>query len=461
MNTTTLVLPPDLADALGHLARQPVETGAVLLARRARCSDGGLRLIGVRLVPVPVHTYLSRTDQSMTITSEGFMPALRTAEETESVALWVHTHPSAGSTPRPSRHDTMVDQQLADTFAIRTGTGTYGALILGHHDGHLAFTGHLTGDDQAAIDRIFVAGARFRLLQSFDSAAPDLPHLHDRHIRAFGTDITRVLSQLRIAIVGTGGTGSAVAEQLVRLGVRQFTLIDPDTLSDTNLTRVYGSTPHDVGRHKVDVLADHLRRVAPDVAVAAVVGSVSQLSAARQVVGADIVFGCTDDDAGRMRLSRFSSMYLTPLIDCGVQIDADEHHSVRDIIGRVTVLHPGAACLLCRRRVSPQIAAAQERSPAEQARLQREGYAPVLPGTEPAVIAYTTATAAAAVNELLERLVGYGPEPAPTETLLRIHDRKTSTNTQELQQGHYCTLTDPHSFGDTDRYWGLAWPSTA
>ncbi|MET8631768.1 ThiF family adenylyltransferase [Streptomyces sp. NPDC004680] len=458
---TTLVLSPELADTLDSLAQQPVETGAVLLARRARLFDDSLRLIGTQLVAVPDHAYLSRTDKRMTVGSEGYMPALHHAEETESVALWVHTHPSAGSTPRPSRHDMEVDRQLADTFALRTGTGIYGALILSRHNGHLTFTGHLTGSEQAVIDRIFIAGARFRLLQSFDAPAPDLPNLHDRHIRAFGPDITRVLAQLRIAIVGTGGTGSAVAEQLARLGVGHLTLIDPDTLSDSNLTRVYGSTPDDVGRHKADVLADYLHRIAPTTAVTAVVGSVSQLHIARHVVGADIVFGCTDDDAGRMRLSRFSYTYRTPLIDCGVQIDADEYHVIRGIIGRVSVLHQGAACLLCRGRVSPQIAAAQERAPREQARLQREGYAPALPGTEPAVIAYTTATAAAAVNELLERLVGYGPEPAPTETLLRLHDRKTSSNTQEPHPGHYCTHNDPRSFGDTDRYWGLAWPDAA
>lgn len=459
MNTTTLALSQDLADKLAALAVRPVETGAVLMARRARLVDGNVRLIGVQLISVPDQAYVSRTDQSMIVASEGYMPALRTSEETGCVALWVHTHPSADSTPRPSVNDAIVDEQLAGTFATRTGTGTYGALILGHHNGRLAFTGHLDGRDQAVINRVFVAGPRFQLLVSHDTVQDNLPHLHDRHIRAFGPDITRVLGQLRIAIVGTGGTGSAVAEQLIRLGVRNLTLIDPDTLSETNLTRVYGSTPDDVGRPKAQVLADHLMRIAPDATIRTVVGSVSQRHTAQHVVGSDVVFGCTDDDAGRMRLSRFSYMYLTPLIDCGVQIDADESHMIRGIIGRVTVLHPAAACLLCRGRVSPQIAAAQERPPAEQDRLQREGYAPALPGTEPAVIAYTTAIASAAVNELLERLVGYGPEPAPTETLLRIHERRTSTNTEQPGPNHYCAHIEPQNFGDTDRYWGLEWPN--
>nr|WP_248297613.1 ThiF family adenylyltransferase [Streptomyces sp. S1D4-11] len=243
----------------------------------------------------------------------------------------------------------------------------------------------------------------------------------------------------------------------MRLGVRHLTLIDPDVLSDSNVTRVYGSTPADVGRHKVDVIADHLHRIADGLHVTRVIGTVSQQHIAQQVTGADVVFDCTDDDAGRMRLSRFSYAYLTPLIDCGIQVSAAGDGHVQDITGRVTVLHPGAACLICRNRVSTEIAAAQERSLQEQSRLEKEGYAPALPGTEPAVIAYTTATAAAAVNELLERLASYGPTPPPSETLLRIHDRKTSSTDQAPTPGHYCADTDPLNIGDTARYWGLGW----
>ena len=84
-------------------------------------------------------------------------------------------------------------------------------------------------------------------------------------MRAFGPAIQLALNNLHVGIVGCGGTGSAVAEQLLRLGVRKFTLIDPDALSDSNVTRVYGSTFLDVGKLKVEVLGNHLRRVAPDV----------------------------------------------------------------------------------------------------------------------------------------------------------------------------------------------------
>lgn len=459
MSAHTLVLPAAIANQLTGMAAHSIESGAVLLARPSRLSDGGVRLIGFELHPVPDDGYLERTDRSLGISSDGYMPALRRAEEAAAVAIWVHTHPGDGSPTRPSRRDLIVNDQLTGTFADRSGSGLYGALIVGVDDGTLTFTGELRGATNTPIGRMFVVGDRFQLLQAEDADRPTLPAFHDRHVRAFGSELPRVLGVLRVAIVGAGGTGSSVAEQLARLGVRDFVLVDPKRISESNPTRVYGSTPRDVGRYKVEVLGEHLNRIADGVHVDRVIGTVSDRLVAEQIVGADVVFGCTDDDAGRVRLSRFSYMYLAPMIDCGIQISAHADGSVRDIVGRVTVLHPGAACLIRRGRVSIQIAAAQERPVGEQAMLAAEGYAPALGATEPAVVAFTTAVAAATVNELLERLVGYGPTPPPSEVLLRIHERRVSENHLDPTPMHYCDLSGRAVFGDSEPYWGLQWPA--
>ena len=83
-------------------------------------------------------------------------------------------------------------------------------------------------------------------------------------------------------------------------------------------------------------------------------------------------------------------------------------------------------------------AAAEMQTPEERRRLADEGYAPALGQVEPAVVAFTTAVAAAAINELLDRLIGYGPPERPTETLLRLHEREMSTNRALPRDAHYC-----------------------
>ena len=57
---------------------------------------------------------------------------------------------------------------------------------------------------------------------------------------------------------------------------------------------------------------------------------------------------------------------------------------------------------------------------------------------EPSVITYTTLIASLAVGELLERLVGYGPTPAPSEIIMRAHEREISTNSRQPNPGHFC-----------------------
>ncbi|KUI36460.1 hypothetical protein AU194_08205 [Mycobacterium sp. GA-2829] len=441
------------------MTRQPVETAAVLLARPAWLADGGLRLLGVELHPAAEQAYRHRDDRSLVVGSEGYMPALKDAETHRCVPIWVHTHPGEAASPRPSPHDRRVDEQLMPVFTTRSESGLYGSLITSMRAGQLSFTGRLEGTTTTNIDRIVIPADRFEVLRADDVRYPPLPSLHDRHVRAFGPDIPRVLGDLRVALIGCGGTGSAVAEQLVRLGVRNFVLVDPDKLCDTNTTRVYGSTLRDVDRFKVEVLGNHLRDIAPDAVVECIEGSVCQREIAERIVGADVVFGCTDDEAGRMRLSRFAYAYLTLVIDCGVKISSDGAGRVDDITGRVTILDSRSACLLCRGRVRPEVAAAEEMSPEEYQRRRRDGYVPDLGGTEPAVVAFTTAVAAAAVNELLERLVGYGVESRPSEILLRIHDRAISTNHQHPTPDCYCGTRTPSNFGDTARYWGLGWAS--
>ena len=434
---TTLVLPGSIADELAAAAGRRVESGAVLLARCVETPAGHARLLGHAIHWVPEHAYRTRTAHELVVGSEGYVSALAAAEEHGSVPVWVHTHP--GSSPRPSGRDSVVDAQLSDLFRLRAGSPWYGALIVGRSGGNFTFTGHIeSADNRVEIDRLWRTGARWALVQNWlhDSTPPD--EMFDRSVRAFGGAIQSVLAQLRVGVIGCGGTGSSVIEQLVRLGVRYFWVFDPKELTDTNVTRVYGSYPDRIGEAKVGLMAEHIRRIAPDAEVVAVQSPITSEDAARQLLDADLIFGCSDDNAGRLVLSRFATYFMTPVIDCGLKLSSDQDDTLEGIDGRVTVLAPGAACLVCRENIDMPRAAAEMLPPGEHGRLAAEGYAPTLGDVEPAVVAYTTQVAAAAVAELIEHLVHYGPEPPPTEQLLRIHEREISANTQQPREGHYC-----------------------
>ena len=437
--TVTLVLSDSLADELLEATGAPVESAGVLLARYVETPEGNTRLLARQMCWVPEEAYQVRCATELKVSSHGYVPALASAEADGCVPIWLHTHPGDRASPKPSRRDEIVDGELADLFRIRSGSELYGAVVVARDSGQLTFTGHIESTSaQVDVDRLWATGRRFYLVKNWLHTADEVHNQFDRNIRAFGGGIQKVLSDLSVAVVGCGGTGSAVVEQLVRLGVRHMRVFDPDTLTESNTTRVYGSYRDDVGKPKVHVSSAHAARIAPDVEVLATQKTITTQAAAKLLIDADVIFGCTDDNSGRLVLSRIASYLLTPVIDCGVLLTSGRNGRLDGIYGRVTVLGPGAACLVCRKRIDLERAAAEMLPTDEHQRLVGEGYAPALPGIEPAVVTFTTQVAAAAVSELLERLIRYGPEPAPTEILLRAHDREVSTNDQDPQEGHYC-----------------------
>ena len=95
-------------------------------------------------------------------------------------------------------------------------------------------------------------GSRFRF---FDDDSGDYKHVpfFDRQVRAFGKDIQLQLQRLNVGVVGVGGTGSAVVEQLARLGIGTLSIFDGDHFDNSNVNRVYGSSATDSGIKKVDI----------------------------------------------------------------------------------------------------------------------------------------------------------------------------------------------------------------
>ena len=82
-----------------------------------------------------------------------------------------------------------------------------------------------------------------------------------------GGDAMEKLRAARVAIFGIGGVGSYTAEALVRSGIGALDLIDDDRVCLTNLNRQLFATRKTVGKYKVDVAAERLHEINPDVTV--------------------------------------------------------------------------------------------------------------------------------------------------------------------------------------------------
>jgi hypothetical protein len=456
----TLAVAQQVWQELCGALEEEAETAAVLLAGVADVEDRPAFLVN-QVMWVPQSEYLERGPSGLRISSQGWVPALKRAADARLHPIFFHTHP--GERPSPSTYDHRVDEALQGPFRIRTDMDLYASLILGGVADAPSFTGRVLNETglEMPISRIRIVGTRLEILPAFDDeTAYEADRLiHDRQIRAFGGAGQRKLADLKIGLVGAGGTGSAVAEQLTRLGVRELVVIDDDRITPTNVSRVYGSTTRDEGVAKVEVARNNAARIGLGTHVEVVEGRVHSRRALEALRGCDVVFGCTDDHLGRFNLSRFAFYYLVPIIDVGVVIDASEN-GIRSITGRITYVAPGEACLLCRGVVDTNRVREESYEPDERERLAGEGYAQGLGEPDPSVIAYTTMVGSWGVADLLERLFGFGSADVRGELLLRIADRKMTSRTALPDPEHICGQPRRWGLGDQAEFLGqMIWPS--
>lgn len=451
--SVTFALPESVTDVLLAALDHEDEGAWTGVARVAL--DGEL-LMASELRAVPDEFYEERGPRRMRITSRGFMPAFTAAaRDNAAIPVFVHTHPRMA--PHPSELDDAVDDLLCALAESRTGRPGYASIIIGGSPTAPRVTGRVwrTAGNSEPLDRLRIAGPNLSPLLADDRGADGPPPaIFDRQVRAFGPEGQRLLRALTIGVVGAGGTGSPTIEQLARLGVGKLLVVDDDIVDRRNLTRVHQSTEADLDRLKVDVARDSAEAFGTGTIVEAIPQKAVTEAVIRRLAACDIVFGCTDDHAGRLVLSKLAYHYLVPVMDLGVQVDVGDGR-VRGVHGRVTFAAPGYPCLECRGQVDLRLVAAEQMNPEERARQAEEGYVPGVGEAAPAVVPYTTATSATAVTEMTARLFGFGMEPPPGQLLLELHDRCVRSAGRPARDGHYCTDPSRWALGDTSPPLGI------
>lgn len=154
------------------------------------------------------------------------------------------------------------------------------------------------------------------------------------------------IERARVGIVGLGGGGSHIVQQLAHLGFRRFEVFDPDIAEDSNLNRLVGATVADVAaeRLKVEIAERLIRGLRAHAEVGAHAERWQDNPAPLR--SCDLVFGCLDSFAGRRELEICARRYLVPLIDIGMDVHLVEPEPPR-VVGQVILSMPGGPCMQC------------------------------------------------------------------------------------------------------------------
>jgi molybdopterin/thiamine biosynthesis adenylyltransferase len=455
---TLTFLEQDFERLRGSLKAAPgVENAAYLVCRMSR-APSEVRLLVRDIIPVQPEHILEASAAHMKIASASFRSAMKRADAQKGAFAFVHTHPQGH--PQHSAQDDREEAPLFRTAyaRIHNDAAVHASLILS--DGKIS-AGRVWLPDGTVqpMERVRIIGNRFQFWFAQADEEP-VPEFFDRQVRAFGSALQPLLRRLHIGVLGAGGTGSAVIEQLVRLGIGSLLLSDGQNFDASNVNRVYGSRVIDQDLSKLKIAERLIADIGLGTELRLLPRPITFRSAVAEYRTCDAIFGCTDDEWGRSILTRLAIYYAIPVFDMGVKIDSKDG-IIRSINGRVTTLLPGTACLYCRSRITAEgvgFESIRATDPERAQALEKEGYIPELGEPAPAVIPFTTTVAASAIQEFLHRLTGYmGPDRNSSEVLHLFDSTMVRRNSKPSRPECFCGDRTFWGRGDTRPLLDMTW----
>jgi molybdopterin/thiamine biosynthesis adenylyltransferase len=161
---------------------------------------------------------------------------------------------------------------------------------------------------------------------------------YKRQMLLFGDEGQERLKKAHIFIAGAGGLGSPVSLYLAVAGIGTITIVDMDTVDQSNLNRQILHFDRDIGRKKSVSAEEKLSAINPDIRVNAIDTRIDETNAARLVGSADGVVDAMDNYPIRYLLNDVAIEKNIPLF----------HGAIRGFYGQATTIIPGKTpCLKC------------------------------------------------------------------------------------------------------------------
>lgn len=148
--------------------------------------------------------------------------------------------------------------------------------------------------------------------------APVLPPRYQRNYKTISIEDQEKLAKSTVAIVGCGGLGGAMAEELSRLGVGNLILIDGDQVEESNLNRQLFATEKTLGIKKVEAARQRLEVVNSTTKLKLIYDWFDEENAASFFEGADLVCDALDSISRRVSLEKACHRLGLPLVYAGI-----------------------------------------------------------------------------------------------------------------------------------------------
>ncbi len=384
------------------------EAVAVAICGRYRNKDS-IKILVNELILIPYDQCSIRSPELVNWSTNLIIPFLEKAARKGMALLKIHSHP--GGYRAFSETDNNSDNELFESiFGWMDNEEPHASAIMLPGGEIFGRVFHSDLSNQP-INKIKIVGDDLKFWDL--ERGNDVQEFERRTAQAFGSGTTTLLKKLRITVVGCSGTGSPVIEQLVRLGVGQLTLVDPDRIEEKNLNRIVNSTLRDAMSREYKVRT--LKRAIENIGLGTQVLDFNKNlfddgEVIREIANSDVIFGCVDSVDGRHLLNQIATFYLIPYFDLGVKLVSDGQGGIDQIMGSVHYLQPGGSSLRTRGVYSEEelrAASMLRRDPDEYNTQKKSGYIVDVSVDSPAVVSINTQVASMAVNEFLARIHPY------------------------------------------------------
>lgn len=416
------------SELLSDLSR---EQFCILLGKR-HDFDGGFCINVMEVLNPGPQVYRSHSPGHVSPQKEFVMYALSELQERVDVdtLIDVHTHPFCSGSVNFSciddRDEISFLEFLSDNFdginyaSVVFSQQEYEARYWVRENGR-AKSSPLTLRAPTLPERIRRSGERRTSFSNIDAELGSEGFLN-RTALALGHDtLKEIVGLSSIMIVGVGGLGSVIAENLVHMGFDRLVLVDDDVVEKSNLNRIVGAYWEDAqeARPKVEVVARHLKAIRPSITVRCERRKIEEVEVDAGIAALDWIILATDSHSSRFAAQELAFRLFVPFVSAGVAITVADG-MITDYSGEVIVVRPGDRfCLTCLNRLNPTKIAferASERAAAESGKpedagssdpkpdLERlKGYVSGANVKEPAVKTLNGVVASLAVEQLIDQ----------------------------------------------------------
>lgn len=154
---------------------------------------------------------------------------------------------------------------------------------------------------------------------------------YSRNMKTLSAEENDRLKDFKVCVVGCGGLGGYIIEELGRLGVGTITAVDGDVFEESNLNRQLLSSVENLGCGKAEAAAKRMEKVNPLIKVIPVQQRLNAENGTDILKGHDVVVDALDNIESRLALEKLAEELGIPLV----------HGAIAGWYGQVTTIFPG------------------------------------------------------------------------------------------------------------------------